>query len=100
MQIRHTPDGLVMDFTVEIPNSLHSRPSARMAQIARQFQADIILTGENGEADAKSMLEILSLSPKPHAPLRLLARGEDAEGALEALRDFLNRESVHGQGNS
>lgn len=47
-------------------------------------------TGQrNGAADAKSMLDLLSLAPPADAELTLLAQGDDAREALRGLASFL-----------
>lgn len=85
MDYRETDRGIAVDFTLKLPYSLHSRPAAKVAQTARNYQSDISLIGESGEVDAKSMLDLLSLAPERNARLTLLARGPDALQALEAL---------------
>lgn len=89
MKYRETSRGLAVDFRLWLPNSLHSRPAAKLAQAARAFASDISLITESGEADAKSMLDLLSLAPARGEPLTLIARGPDAPGALEALSAML-----------
>lgn len=89
MEYRETERGLAADFTLKLPYSLHSRPAAKIAQIARTFESDISLIGETGEVDAKSMLDLLSLAPEHNATLTLLAHGTDALQALEALLPVL-----------
>lgn len=89
MEYRKTSRGLAVDFTLKLPSSLHSRPAAKLAQTAREFVSDIRLIGETGEVDVKSMLDILSLAPERDATLTLLARGSDAEQALDALLTLL-----------
>lgn len=89
MDIKTTEHGLALDFTLSLPHGLHARPSARVAQLARQFKSQIQLIGENGEVDAKSMLDILSLAPPSNARLRLQANGPDAEEALTAIYNLL-----------
>lgn len=89
MKIEETDRGLKVEFKMDLRHSLHSRPSARLAQTARQFKSDILLISENGEVDAKSMLDILSLAPEPHSRLQFLASGPDAREALEALYDLM-----------
>lgn len=100
MPIKETANGLFMDFTMEIPNSLHARPSALLAQEARKFASDLRLKSEHGEADLKSMLDILSLAPEAHAHLQLVANGPDARSALTHLGEFLNTLFVHGQSDT
>lgn len=89
MEYRETDRGYAVDFRLKLPHSLHSRPAAKLAQTARTFASDISLIGESGEADAKSMLDILSIAPERGAPLTLIARGPDALMALEVLSTML-----------
>ena len=84
--IEETPRGLALRLTLSLKNGLHARPAARLAQ---RHDADILLICDNGEADAKSMLDVLSLSPAPDAELTLLANGPDARVALQSLAQFL-----------
>lgn len=84
-----------------LPRGLHARPSAKVAQIARKYKADILLRGEGGEVDAKSMLDVLSLSCPAHARLDLIAKGPDAREALQDLYNFLAVSGeLNGQENS
>lgn len=100
MEIVETDGGLSLEFRMDPGLSLHSRPSARLAQTARQFSSEIYLITENGEADAKSMLDILSLAPEPNARMKLLARGEDARDALMALHALMVRQEENGSRDS
>lgn len=89
MNIEETDRGLKVEFTMNLRNSLHSRPSAKLAQTARHFKSDILLISEQGEVDAKSMLDILSLAPEPNSRLQFLANGPDAREALVALYSLM-----------
>jgi phosphocarrier protein len=87
--IEQTPRGLSLRICVGLRNGLHARPAARLAQEAQRYSADILLISDTGEADAKSMLDILSFAPPADAELTLLAKGEDARDALCGLARFL-----------
>ena len=69
---------------------LHARPAAKLAQEAQRFTADIRIETENGQADAKSMLDVLSLALPQDAELTLTASGPDARAALEGLAVYLD----------
>lgn len=91
MDIMETEYGLKVEFIINHPHAIHARPAASLAQIARKYKSDILIIGENGEVDAKSMLDILSLAPEPNARLQLLAKGPDAREALTSLSSFLEK---------
>lgn len=84
--------GLARKMSIKLPKGLHSRPSARLAQLAQTFAANISLISENGEADAKSMLDILSLAIPFNAKVIVLAKGDDATRALDAISAFLEKD--------
>lgn len=89
MKIIETHRGLAVDLAIKLPLGVHARPSARLSQTARSYDADILIISEDGEVDAKSMLDILSLALKHNEQVRLLARGPEAREALAALHDML-----------
>lgn len=90
MNIIETDRGMMVDLVLALPHGLHSRPSARLAQTARKYKANIRLIGETGEVDAKSMLDILSLAPQNNSHIQLLANGPDAREALADIFALLN----------
>jgi phosphocarrier protein HPr len=75
---------------------LHMRPAGRIMETASRFKADVHLSWADRSANAKSILEMLSLAAPPGAELTLEAQGSDAEQALDALealiRDRINPE--------
>ncbi len=89
MHIRKTDHGLACDVVVNIPHGLHARPSAKVAQAARKYQSEIMVIGENGEVDAKSMLDLLSLASHENARVTVVANGPDAEMALKDICQLL-----------
>lgn len=66
---------------------LHARPAADFVRTAMRFGADIRVGAGEREADAKSLLSVLALGAKGGTEIRLTATGENAEAALDALRD-------------
>lgn len=87
--IRETPRGLALNLVLNLRGGLHSRPAARLAKAARRYASDIRCITETGEADAKSMLDLLSLAPGANAQILLLAKGDDAREALLDLGTVL-----------
>jgi phosphotransferase system HPr (HPr) family protein len=66
---------------------LHARPAADFVRTAMGFAASIQVAAGEREADAKSLLSVLALGAKGGTELRLTASGDDADAALDALRD-------------
>ncbi len=64
---------------------LHARPAAKLAQVAQQFEAEITLVHGELAADAKSILDVLSLAATRGSVLTLRCKGQDAPSATQAL---------------
>lgn len=81
------PQEVAVSKTVFIHDELglHARPAAKLAQAAQQFQSRITLEYDATSADAKSILDILSLAAGRGASLTLHCVGEDAALAAEHL---------------
>ena len=92
--IRRTPEGAECDVVVGLAHGIHSRPSARIAQAARSFDAKVIIKAENGEVDASSMLDILSLTIPTNSSVTLLASGPQAPEALKEIAGIIAEPGV------
>lgn len=86
----NTEHGLLLDITVRLPHGLHSRPSARLAQLAREYDASVLLIAPNGEVDAKSTLDLLSLALQTNDHVKILSSGPQAREALFAVARLLS----------
>jgi phosphocarrier protein len=73
---------------------LHMRPAGRIMEVARKYRSDIRLNWSGRTADAKSILELLSLGVPPGAELVFEADGEDAVAALAELESLI-REQIN-----
>jgi len=69
-------------------NGLHLRPIAELVQITGRYKAEISIEYNNNLANGKSILDILMLGISPGEAFTILAQGDDAEPALEAIRGF------------
>ncbi len=75
---------------VEHPVGLHARPAALFVQTAKKFQSDIRVKHGDKEANAKSILGVLTLGANQGAVVTIRAEGEDAEEALEAIKKLFD----------
>lgn len=76
--------------TVHHQVGLHARPAALFVRTAKQFRSTIRATHSDREANAKSILSVLTLGAEQGAVVTICAEGEDADQALEALADLVN----------
>ena len=82
-----------MERTVEIvPEAgLHARPASKFVQTVNEYDAEITVGLADGEkmVPANSMLSVSGLNAKQGDILRIVASGDDAEAALDALEAVL-----------
>jgi phosphotransferase system HPr (HPr) family protein len=79
------------------PEGLHARPAELFVSLATQFEAKIEVLKDDQRADAKSILHVLTLAAVGGTVLRLEAVGVDAEAAVAALAELVERDfSVDG----
>lgn len=65
---------------------LHARPASLFVQTAKKFDADIQVCHGSRRANAKSILNVLSLGAEQGAEITIYATGARADEALEALK--------------
>jgi phosphotransferase system enzyme I (PtsI) len=95
----------VAERTVQVTSrlGLHARAAANLVRVASQFQSNLTLhrLDGNAEADAKSILSVLTLAASRGTELKVIAHGADEQEALDAIvglfsRDF-DEEKVDGE---
>lgn len=82
-------------FAIANPQGLHMRPITAFVEVANKFQSEVYLarTGES-RINGKSPLGLLGLAAEQGTELTLEVNGPDAEQALEALLEVLNKTTV------
>ena len=68
---------------------LHLRPAGRIMETASRFKSNIKLIWKGRSANAKSLLEMVSLAILPGSELTFTAEGEDAEEAVRAIEELI-----------
>ena len=69
----------------------HARPAMQFADVANQFESRVtVYKGgeEPGEADGKSVMQMIILAATEGTPLRIEAEGADADAAVQKLADL------------
>ncbi len=72
-------------FIVGNDKGLHTRPCTELVKCAATFKADVRLTYQDYEVNAKSLLGILMLAATKGAKIGVEAVGVDAEKAVETI---------------
>ena len=79
-----------IDLVVPNPVGLHARPAVKFVETALRFDAQITVqnaTRGGPAVDAKSMMQVSNqATARQGETIRIVARGEDASAAIEALR--------------
>ena len=68
--------------------ALHARPAGSFVKVALGFKSRITVSHGDRQADAKSILAVLALGADSGSEIRVRAEGEDADAALEAVRNW------------
>lgn len=72
---------------MEIVNTkgLHARASRKFAELALTFDSEITVRLDDDEANARSLMDLMMLGAGMGTEIEVIAEGDDAEAALEAL---------------
>jgi phosphotransferase system HPr (HPr) family protein len=79
------------DFTVTNELGLHFRAAAMVVRTVTDFKAEIRISNGETEADARSVLDLMTLAASRGTTLHVTAQGVDAEKAIESLGALIGR---------
>ena len=81
-----------METIVKILNEqgLHARPASIFVKTANKFKSTVSIVHDNGVANAKSIINIMSLGLKKGEEINIIAEGTDEKEATEALVSLVN----------
>ena len=68
---------------------LHLRPADMLVRKANSFSADVEIGKGEKLVDGKSILLVLTLAAEKGSELRIVARGDDADQAVNALAELI-----------
>ncbi len=80
-----------MDRQITIQNKLglHARPAMQFVDIANQYQSAIKVCKGDQCVDGKSIMQMMMLAATAGTPLKIVADGDDAAKALDALEQLI-----------
>lgn len=70
---------------------LHARASAKFVKLASSFEAEVTVTRDGVTVDARSIMGLLMLGAGNGCDIEIRAEGSDAEPAVEALAELVER---------
>ena len=68
---------------------LHARASAKLTQVASNYQCEIWLTRSGRRVNAKSIMGVMMLAAAKGSVVLVEAEGDDADAALGALLQLI-----------
>src|SRR6476619_4410367 len=79
---------------VVAPNKqgIHARPAEMFVRRAQQFQSKIEIVHDNYRVEAKSIMNLLTLGAAQGTQLTLEAEGSDAQEAVDALAEVVEKD--------
>ena len=80
------------EVVVRCESGLHNRQATYFVQKANEFESSIWLESGSRRMNAKSLLGIMSLGVVTSTTVTLSASGPDAESAVNALDELLQRD--------
>lgn len=80
---------LEREVTIQNAEGLHFRPIMQLVETASRFNAQVRVQHNDRAADGRSPMELLMLIGTQGSKLRLIAEGEDACAALDALVELI-----------
>ena len=69
---------------------LHARASAKLTQVANQFQSDIWIEKSNKKVNAKSIMGVMMLAASQGSEVIITTEGSDEKEALNSIVDLIN----------
>ena len=78
---------------IVVPNKqgMHARPAEMFVRRAQQFQSKIEIVRDGYRVEAKSIMNLLTLGAAQGTQLTLEAEGSDAQEAVDALAEVVEK---------
>ncbi|MDC7222614.1 MAG: HPr family phosphocarrier protein [Spirochaetales bacterium] len=75
--------------TIPNPTGLHTRPAKNVVAEAKKYESEIVISYNEKEASAKSLLKLMKLGISQNAEITLTCDGSDEADAAAALKSFI-----------
>ena len=70
---------------------IHARPASMFVRLANQFKCDIFVEKDGETVNGKSIMGLMTLAAGPGSQIRVEARGDDANRAVDEIESLLDR---------
>ena len=69
---------------------MHARASAKLTQVANQFESDIWIEKNDKKVNAKSIMGIMMLAASQGTDIKISTEGVDEKEALDSISALIN----------
>jgi phosphotransferase system HPr (HPr) family protein len=76
-------------FVIQNELGLHARPAMLLVQAIARLDCNVAIEKDGLEADAKSIMGVLTLAAEQGSSILVRAQGPDAEKAVEAIEQLI-----------
>jgi phosphocarrier protein len=82
---------IVKKFEIKNRLGLHARAAALLVQTVNQFSADVKVSKDGLEVDARSIMGLLTLGAAKESKIQIVAKGKDAEETMRAIEKLIEK---------
>lgn len=76
---------------IKDPVGIHARPAGELKKLLDPFNCHFVIEANGKTADAKSVVQLMSLGAAGGCELHCHAEGKDAKEAVRAAREFMEK---------
>ena len=82
----------MLTFSIKIINKLglHARASAKLTQVANQFESDIWIEKNDKKVNAKSIMGVMMLAASQGSEVIITTEGSDEKEAVTSIVNLIN----------
>ncbi|HMJ05450.1 MAG TPA: HPr family phosphocarrier protein [Chthoniobacterales bacterium] len=88
---QHAIVSATREISIRNASGLHARPAAEFARCANRFQSEIWIVKSGARFSASSLIDIMRANLAQGTTVTLEAKGSDADAALEALAQLVDK---------
>jgi len=81
---------LVLSIKIINKLGLHARASAKLTQVANQFESDIWIEKNDKKVNAKSIMGVMMLAASQGTDIKISTEGVDEKDALDSITALIN----------
>jgi phosphocarrier protein HPr len=81
---------LVLSIKIINKLGLHARASAKLTQVANQFESDIWIEKNDKKVNAKSIMGVMMLAASQGTDIKISTEGVDEKEALDSITALIN----------